>query len=411
MAAHPVSAIDVKEFGAETLRVGDLNGDGAPDLLFTQSHFPTRRITCLTATDIFGRVLWQRGTISTTAASTAPPGAGIRLGQRRPQRAYVRQAHYADRSTLRERRSSSTPGATRETPPWSCWRAPRARRRHPWPCRRRPTTASFSPISPGGGAARTWWSRTATGTCGASLTRGRCSGPGKARPATFRPSVTSMGMAAMRCSSASPCSITTAGCSSRTTRATPIRTRPTRSAWRWLLAAPLRQPRDPLPHGGGESGITRWPRPNTWSRAASARTPGRWPSSTGASRAARACAGHLYLYDLTAANCGGERPPGSWAAALVAIDWLEAARRCCWSTAGAEPPAIYDGDGNVTIPARWPTPRSAARKTAGRILRLAPTCGAIAARRCSSSAAGACFRPTPAPAIPTLYNNTLYPGM
>ncbi len=64
MPTHLVSAIDVGDFGAETLRVGDLNGDGAPDLLLTQSVYGTRAITCLTALTITGQVLWQRGTPS-----------------------------------------------------------------------------------------------------------------------------------------------------------------------------------------------------------------------------------------------------------------------------------------------------------------------------------------------------------
>jgi hypothetical protein len=58
---HVVSAIDVKDFGAETLRIGDLDGDGGPDLLLVQNVRATREITCLTATTIFGRVLWQTG--------------------------------------------------------------------------------------------------------------------------------------------------------------------------------------------------------------------------------------------------------------------------------------------------------------------------------------------------------------
>jgi hypothetical protein len=58
---HLVSTIDVKDFGAETLRMGDLNADGAPDLLFVQSVYGTREITCLTATTILGQVLWQTG--------------------------------------------------------------------------------------------------------------------------------------------------------------------------------------------------------------------------------------------------------------------------------------------------------------------------------------------------------------
>ncbi len=58
---HLVSRIDVKDFGAETLRIGDLNGDGGPDLLFVQCVYGTREITCLSATTIFGEILWQEG--------------------------------------------------------------------------------------------------------------------------------------------------------------------------------------------------------------------------------------------------------------------------------------------------------------------------------------------------------------
>lgn len=61
MNTHVVSTIDVKDFGAETVRIGDLNMDGGPDLLFVQSIYGTREITCLTATTIFGEILWQTG--------------------------------------------------------------------------------------------------------------------------------------------------------------------------------------------------------------------------------------------------------------------------------------------------------------------------------------------------------------
>ena len=57
-----IGLIDVRDFAAETVRVGDLSGDGAPDLLFVQSTYANRRITCLTATDLAGEVIWQHGT-------------------------------------------------------------------------------------------------------------------------------------------------------------------------------------------------------------------------------------------------------------------------------------------------------------------------------------------------------------
>ena len=61
MSAHLASLIDVKNFGSETIRIGDLNGDGAPDLLFVQNLYGPRVITCLTATTIAGDILWQTG--------------------------------------------------------------------------------------------------------------------------------------------------------------------------------------------------------------------------------------------------------------------------------------------------------------------------------------------------------------
>ena len=72
MSVHLVSSIGAKDFGADTIRIGDLNGDGAPDLLFAQTFTPakpgtneilcrTREIRCLTATTIFGEGLWQYG--------------------------------------------------------------------------------------------------------------------------------------------------------------------------------------------------------------------------------------------------------------------------------------------------------------------------------------------------------------
>jgi hypothetical protein len=57
-----VSLIDTKDFGPGALRIGDLNGDGTPDLLLVQSIYETREITCLTAITITGERLWQTGT-------------------------------------------------------------------------------------------------------------------------------------------------------------------------------------------------------------------------------------------------------------------------------------------------------------------------------------------------------------
>jgi outer membrane protein assembly factor BamB len=67
MSVHVVSSIATRDLGSLDARIGDLDGDGAPDLLFTQSIFGTgeigctREICCLTATTISGEVLWQTG--------------------------------------------------------------------------------------------------------------------------------------------------------------------------------------------------------------------------------------------------------------------------------------------------------------------------------------------------------------
>ena len=99
MSTHLVSAFSTGDFGAETVRIGDLNGDGAPDLLYTQSIFGQRAITCLTAVTIYGEKLWQVG---------APSAANGRIYGDLPVQIYdwdndgcnevlyIRQARYAE---------------------------------------------------------------------------------------------------------------------------------------------------------------------------------------------------------------------------------------------------------------------------------------------------------------------------
>ncbi len=95
-----VSSIDAPDFGADTVRIGDMNGDGAPDLLFVQSEYATREIRCLTAATISGERLWQTG---------EPSPANGRVYSDLPVQIYdwdndgvnevlyIRQAKYAER--------------------------------------------------------------------------------------------------------------------------------------------------------------------------------------------------------------------------------------------------------------------------------------------------------------------------
>ncbi len=96
---HLAGAFPTRDFGASTLRIGDLNGDGAPDLLFTQSEFGQRRISCLTATTIGGEVLWQTGTPCVTnnrVYSDLPVQIYDWDNDGRNEVLFVRQARYVD---------------------------------------------------------------------------------------------------------------------------------------------------------------------------------------------------------------------------------------------------------------------------------------------------------------------------
>lgn len=60
-----VRTIAFKEYGSKYVRLGDLDGDGLPNILLTQAKAPGGEhkviVTCLTALDLEGRVLWQVG--------------------------------------------------------------------------------------------------------------------------------------------------------------------------------------------------------------------------------------------------------------------------------------------------------------------------------------------------------------
>jgi len=96
---HLVSQITGKEFLSETVRIGDLNGDGAPDLLFVQDLYGPRIITSLTATTLAGEVLWQMGTPSKDngrAYCDLPVQIYDWDGDGTNEVLYVRQATYLD---------------------------------------------------------------------------------------------------------------------------------------------------------------------------------------------------------------------------------------------------------------------------------------------------------------------------
>ncbi len=61
MSYKVIRKFDTTDFGTGNLRVADLNGDCYPELLFTQNYPMNREISCLTATDLDGNILWQYG--------------------------------------------------------------------------------------------------------------------------------------------------------------------------------------------------------------------------------------------------------------------------------------------------------------------------------------------------------------
>lgn len=59
--ARLIRSIPLGDWSGWLARLGDLNGDGLPEILFAQVPYPHQEISCLTAIDLSGRVLWQIG--------------------------------------------------------------------------------------------------------------------------------------------------------------------------------------------------------------------------------------------------------------------------------------------------------------------------------------------------------------
>ena len=99
MAVHVVGSIEARDFGSLVVRIGDLNADGAPDLLFVQSAYGSREIRCLTATTVQGDRLWQAGLPSAENGrvySDLPVQICDWDNDGRNEVLYVRQAEYLE---------------------------------------------------------------------------------------------------------------------------------------------------------------------------------------------------------------------------------------------------------------------------------------------------------------------------
>ena len=126
----------------------------------------------------------------------------------------------------------------------------------------------------------------------------------------------------------------------------------------------------------------------------------------------------LYLYGLDGREIWRrEQPAGSWACAIVGIDWLGGGAPECvltYSRGPGQPAAIYDGDGNIvdTFIMQSTPDRTDADRQAHYYGSRADVWGDARDEVILFGSRGACIYSNARPlAIPTLYNNNLYPGM
>jgi hypothetical protein len=425
MPVHLVSAIDVRDFGSETLRVGDLNADGAPDLLFVQCVYETRAITCLTAVTIAGEVLWQTG---------APSPANGRLysdlpvqiydwdGDGRNEVLYVSQSTYAELfdgdGWARQRARRYEGAATMHVLDAATGRE---RGAFPLPA---PADDSFLFADLTGRGRRQdlvvkdrYWTMWGVSHEGETLWRWEGSTghfPAIADVDGDGCDEVFVGFALIDHDGA-VCFSHDAGDGHQDAA---YIVRAPDGAWRLLFG-------NHGVHCLGTDGAALWHRPLAEAQHVIA---GRFCADSpvqimaidrGQRRAQGSPDRHpatLYLYDLD----GRERwrrvqPEGSWAAAMVPIDWLGGGApegALVYNRGPQEHAAIYDGDGHIvdTFQMRYTSDLPGAEPQY--YCTRADVWGDSRDEVIFFGSAGACIYANARPlAPPTLYNNTLYPGM
>jgi hypothetical protein len=125
----------------------------------------------------------------------------------------------------------------------------------------------------------------------------------------------------------------------------------------------------------------------------------------------------LYLYDLDGRELWRRvQPEGGWAAVVVEIDWFGAGApqaALVYGRGPGQPAAIYDGEGNIvdTVAMQYTQPYHSPEEAYYYCTR-ADVWGDGREEVIFFGSRGACIYANARPlALPTLYNNTLYPGM
>ncbi|MDP6110650.1 MAG: hypothetical protein QGG53_02190 [Planctomycetota bacterium] len=126
----------------------------------------------------------------------------------------------------------------------------------------------------------------------------------------------------------------------------------------------------------------------------------------------------LYLYDIEGNEIyRREQPDGSWAAAIIEIDWLGGGAPLCvlaYSRGPEAPAAIINGEGEIleTFHMLHTPERTGEEREAHFYCTRADLWGDSREEVILFGSTGACIYANTSPhANPTLYNNTLYPGM